>query len=153
MAISDEHPVTESMPSTNRRTQMELAARWTARIVGAGLLGATAGIHASLYNTGYSSIPKIGPMFLALVIVASIFCLAVLAVPQGRFLALAAAVGALIEAGTAIALVVFTNYTIFDFRESTQAMYYRASLGVEIAGFIVLGGLAAWAFTRRSPSR
>jgi hypothetical protein len=130
---------------------MQLVARWTARVIGAGLLGATAGIHASLYNTGYKSIPKIGPMFLALVIVASIVCLAVLAVPQG-FLAVTAAAGALIEAGTAIALVVFTNYTIFDFRETTQAMYYRASLGVEIAGFIVLTGLAIWAFMRRSPS-
>lgn len=120
---------------------MSTIARWVARIGGAGLLGATAAIHAYLYDNGYQSIPKIGPMFLALVIGASILCLAVLGVPE-KLLALVAAAGALLEASTVIGLVIFTNYTIFNFHESTQAKYYWDSVIVEILGFVILGGLA-----------
>jgi uncharacterized protein (DUF486 family) len=120
---------------------MTTIARWAARVAGAGLLGATAGIHAYLYDNGYKSIPKIGPMFLLLVIGASILCLAVLAVPE-KFLAIVAAAGALLQATTVIGLVIFTNYTIFNFRESTQAQYYWDSVVVELVGFVILGGLA-----------
>jgi uncharacterized protein (DUF486 family) len=133
-------------------------ARWSGRIAGAGLLGATAGIHAYLYDNGYKSIPKIGPMFLLLVIGASVLCLAVLAVPE-RFLALVASAGALLQASAVIGLVIFTNYTIFSFRESTQAQYYWDSVIVEVVGFVILAGLAAASLgplrqvTHRTPLR
>lgn len=120
---------------------MTTITRWAGRVAGAGLLGATAGIHAYLYDNGYKSIPKIGPMFLLLVIGASILCLAVLAVPE-KFLAVVAAAGALLQASTLIGLVIFTNYTFFNFHESTQAQYYWDSVVVEIVGFVVLAGLA-----------
>jgi hypothetical protein len=125
---------------------------WSARLVGAGMLGATAGIHAYLYDhEGYKHIPKIGPLFLALVIGASILCLAVLASPR-KFVGLVALGGAVTEAATAIGLLIFTHHTIFNFRESTHAKFYSQSLVVEIIGFVVLLGLAA-ASLRRNPDR
>jgi uncharacterized protein (DUF486 family) len=129
---------------------MTTIARWAGRVAGAGLLGATAGIHAYLYDNGYKSIPKIGPMFLLLVIGASILCLAVLAVPE-KFLAVVAASGALLQAATVIGLVIFTNYTIFNFRESTQAQYYWDSVIVEVVGFVILAALAVASFGSLRP--
>jgi hypothetical protein len=131
---------------------MTSVTRWATRLVGAGLLGATAGIHAYLYDNGYRSIPKIGPMFGLLVISASILCLAVLAVPR-RFLALVAFAGAGLEATTLLGLIVFTHHTFFNFRESTMATLYWRSVGVEIAGIVVLGGLTIGSVLRRSPGR
>lgn len=131
---------------------MSSIGQWGARIIGAAMLGTTAGIHADLYNTGYKSLPKIGVMFLLLIIGASILCLAVLAAPKG-VLPLVAAVGALTEAATAIGLLIFTHHTIFNFRESTQAPHYTMSLTVEAIGFVVLGGLAVTSFRHRSLSR
>jgi hypothetical protein len=121
---------------------LSTALQWIGRVAGAALLGATAGIHADLYNTGYRSIPKIGPMFLAWVISAAILCLLVIGAPR-KLLAPVAAAGALLEAGTAVGLVIFTNFTIFDFRESTQAPHYWQSIVVEGVGFVVLAALAA----------
>jgi hypothetical protein len=131
---------------------MNSITRWVVRLAGAGLLGATAGIHAYLYDNGYKSIPKIGTMFLALVIGASILCLAVAFVPE-RVLPLAALAGAGLQAATVIGLFIFTHHTIFNFRESSQAKYYWESVYVEIAGAIILGGLALATGLRRSPAR
>jgi hypothetical protein len=118
-------------------------ARWGARIAGAAMLGATAGIHADLYDGyDYRSIHVIGVLFLLLVIGASILCLAVLVAPS-RLLAFVAAGGAITEAATFVGLLVFTHYTIFGFRDSSAAPHYDASLVVEAIGFVVLTGLAA----------
>jgi uncharacterized protein (DUF486 family) len=130
---------------------MTSVTRWAARLVGAGLLGATAGIHAYLWDNGYRSLPKIGPLFLVLIISASILCLVVLATPQ-RFLGLASLAGAGLLAGTMIGLIIFTNFTIFNFRESTAEMLYWQSITVESIGIVILGGLAA-ANLSRSPGR
>jgi hypothetical protein len=119
---------------------MTSVTRWAARLVGAGLLGATAGIHAYLWDNGYRSL-----------ISASILCLVVLATPQ-RFLGLASLAGAGLLAGTMIGLIIFTNFTIFNFRESTAEMLYWQSITVESIGIVILGGLAA-ANLSRSPGR
>jgi hypothetical protein len=129
---------------------MNSTTRWAVRLVGAGLLGATAGIHADLYNEGYKTIPKIGPMFLALVIGASILCLVVGFGPQ-RILRLAALAGAGLEAATVIGLFVFTHHEIFNFMETTQAPHYWTSVVVEVAGTVILGGLALTGGVRRNP--
>jgi uncharacterized protein (DUF486 family) len=128
---------------------MDTVTRWAARLVGAGMLGATAGIHAYLYDNGYKTLDKIGPMFLALVISASIMCVAVLVVPRA-LLGVTALGGALLEASTIVALIVFTNKTIFNFRESTQAPHYWQSIIVESIGLVALGYLAATNLRRRS---
>ena len=61
------------------------APRWPAvilRVVGSGLLIATAAIHLDLYLTGYQTIPTIGWLFLLQVIAAFGLGLAVLAIPS-----------------------------------------------------------------------
>src|ERR1700734_883806 len=66
------------------------------RVVGSGLLIATAAIHLDLYVTGYRTIPTIGWLFLLQVIAAFALGLAVLVIP-GRLVIpsrLAAAAGA-----------------------------------------------------------
>jgi hypothetical protein len=131
---------------------MSAITRWGARLIGAGMLGATAGIHAYLYDNGYNGIPKIGHLFLALVIGSSILCLAVALAPRA-VLWLAAGAGAVTEAATAIGLVVFTNHTIFDFRESTHAKYYWDSIVIESIGFVVLAALALAELRRQSRAR
>ena len=52
------------------------------RVVGSGLLIATAAIHLDLYLTGYRTIPTIGWLFLLQVIAAFGLGLAVLAIPR-----------------------------------------------------------------------
>src|SRR5260370_41075928 len=52
------------------------------RLVGSGLLIATAAIHLDLYLTGYRTIPTIGWLFLLQVIAAFGLGLAVLAIPR-----------------------------------------------------------------------
>src|SRR6266853_4080391 len=83
------------------------AADWPAvilRVVGSGLLIATAAIHLDLYLTGYRTIPTIGWLFLLQVIAAFGLGLAVLAIPRRlaagvRASRLAAAAGALATLG------------------------------------------------------
>jgi hypothetical protein len=138
---------------------MSMIARWGARLVGAGMLGATAAIHADLYaNDGYRHIPRIGPLFLALVIGASILCLAVLAAPP-RVIGLAALAGAVTELATAAGLITLTHRSLpglHGFRESSMAPHYTLALVVEIIGVVVLGGLtlaSLGSIRRQSPSR
>src|ERR1700745_2364933 len=66
------------------------------RVVGSGLLIATAAIHLDLYLTGYRTIPIIGWLFLLQVIAAFGLGLTVLATPSRHVIAgrLAAAAGA-----------------------------------------------------------
>ena len=134
---------------------MNAIARWGARLVGAGLLAATAAIHADLYaNDGYRHIPRIGPLFLALVIGTSILCLAVLAAPS-RLIGLVALAGAGTEFLTAAGLITLTHRSLpglHGFMESTKAPHYTLALVVEIIGVVVLGGLTLMSLRRQSPS-
>jgi hypothetical protein len=112
-----------------------------ARVVGAALLGTTAGIHAYLYSIGYSSIPTIGPLFMANIVVGSLLMLSVLGSPR-RWLLLPAVGGVLLEAGTALALVVTQQRGLFGFQESTQATLFWPSFYVETAGAVVFLALS-----------
>lgn len=126
---------------------------WPFRVAGAGLLGATAGIHLHLYTTGYQHIPTIGALFLVNGIVASVLALAVLAAPRGLPLLGAALAATGLEIGTFAGLLYSTHHTLFGFRDSMQAPYARTSLYVEIAGAVVLAALAAVAARQRVRSR
>jgi hypothetical protein len=137
---------------------MGAIARWAVRLGGAGMLGATAGIHADLYQGyGYKHIDRIGPLFLLLIIGASILCLAVLVAPQS-LLGLVALAGALTELATAVSLLILTHHTLpglKGFTEGSSAPHYSSSLIVEFIGVALLGALAvtAWGpLRRRSPS-
>jgi hypothetical protein len=115
------------------------------RVLGAGLLAAMAGIHLYLWSNGYDGIAWIGPLFLVNVAAGVFLGIAVLAASR-RWLAVVAALGAVLQAGTLGALVLSVWIGLLGFVESTQATLFWPSVLVEAAGAVVLAVLAAWAF-------
>src|SRR5580704_16045218 len=116
------------------------------RVVGSGLLIATAAIHLDLYLTGYRTIPTIGWLFLLQVIAAFGLGLAVLAIPRRPVAGvLASRLAATAGAGFAVAtlggylLSVWTG--LFGFKEVRTGAGIAAGL-VEVAAFVVLAALA-----------
>jgi hypothetical protein len=123
------------------------------RVVGAGLVAAMGGIHLSLWNSGDSDLAWIGPLFLADVVAGLLFSVAVLTAARRR-LAVVAALGALLQAGTLWALVLSVWMGLFGFTESTSATLFWPSVFVEAAGAVVLAVLAALTFlATRTPER
>src|ERR1700729_1469932 len=116
------------------------------RVVGAGLLVATAAIHLDLYLTGYRTIPTIGWLFLLQVIVAFGLGLAVLAIPP-RLTAVAPATRLAAGAGAGFALATLGGYLLtvwiglFGFKEVRTGAGIAAGL-VEVAAFVALAALA-----------
>ena len=119
---------------------------WSAvilRVVGSGLLIATAAIHLDLYLTGYRTIPTIGWLFLLQVIVAFGLGLAVLAIPA-RFVIpsrLAAAAGAGFALATLGGYLLTVWIGLFGFKEVRTGAGIAAGL-VEVAAFVALAALA-----------
>jgi predicted lipoprotein with Yx(FWY)xxD motif len=115
------------------------------RVVGSGLLIATAAIHLDLYLTGYRTIPTIGWLFLLQVIAAFGLGLAVLAIPRRLAAGVPARLAAAAGAGFALAtlggylLSVWTG--LFGFKEVRTGAGITAGL-VEVAAFAVLAALA-----------
>jgi predicted lipoprotein with Yx(FWY)xxD motif len=104
------------------------------RVIGAGCLLATAGIHLDLYLTGYRTIPTIGPLFLLQVITGFVLGLAVL-VMASRLIALAAAGFALATLGGYLLSV---QFGLFGFREVRTTAGIVAGV-IEVAAFAALG--------------
>lgn len=123
---------------------------WPLRVVGAGLLAATAAIHLDLYLTGYQTIPTIGWMFLLQVIVAFALALAVLAAPlvarSGRLPAAAAAAGAAFAIATLGGYLLSLWVGLFGFREVRTTAGIVAGI-IDVAAFAVLALLAAASLT------
>jgi predicted lipoprotein with Yx(FWY)xxD motif len=113
------------------------------RVVGSGLLIATAAIHLDLYLTGYRTIPTIGWLFLLQVIAAFGLGLAVLAIPSRLVTLSRLAAGA----GAGFALVTLGGYLLsvwtglFGFKEVRTGAGITAGV-VEVAAFVVLAALA-----------
>jgi predicted lipoprotein with Yx(FWY)xxD motif len=113
------------------------------RVVGSGLLIATAAIHLDLYLTGYRTIPTIGWLFLLQVIAAFGLGLAVLAIPRRLLTLSRLAAGA----GAGFALATLGGYLLsvwiglFGFKEVRTGAGIAAGL-VEVAAFVVLAALA-----------
>ena len=113
------------------------------RVVGSGLLIATAAIHLDLYLTGYRTIPTIGWLFLLQVIAAFGLGLAVLAIPR-RLVTLSRLAAA---AGAGFALATLGGYLLsvwtglFGFKEVRTTAGIAAGV-VEVAAFVVLAALA-----------
>jgi predicted lipoprotein with Yx(FWY)xxD motif len=113
------------------------------RVVGSGLLIATAAIHLDLYLTGYRTIPTIGWLFLLQVIVAFGLGLAVLAIPRRLVIPSRLAAGA----GAGFALATLGGYLLsvwtglFGFKEVRTTAGIAAGI-VEVAAFVVLAALA-----------
>ena len=113
------------------------------RVVGSGLLIATAAIHLDLYLTGYRTIPTIGWLFLLQVIAAFGLGLAVLVIP-GRFVVarrLAAAAGAGFALATLGGYLLSVWIGLFGFKEVRTTAGIVAGV-IEVAAFVVLAALA-----------
>ncbi len=104
------------------------------RIVGAGLLAATGGIHLDLYLTGYRTIPTIGPLFLLQVIAAFVLAAGILVL---RNWAVSAA-GALFALSTLGGYLLSVWVGLFGFKE------VRTTAGI-VAGVLEVACFAALA--------
>jgi predicted lipoprotein with Yx(FWY)xxD motif len=115
------------------------------RVLGAGLLVATAAIHLDLYLTGYRTIPTIGWLFLLQVIAAFALALAVLIsglLPRSSWLpAASAAAGAGFAVATLGGYLLTVWVGLFGFREVRTTAGVVAGI-IEIAAFAVLTLLA-----------
>src|SRR5215469_6653538 len=108
------------------------------RVVGAGLLIATAAIHLDLYLTGYRTIPTIGPLFLFQVIAA--FALGgLILVTRSR---LVAALGAGFALSTLGGYLLTVQFGLFGFREVRTTAGIVAGI-IEVLAFAALGYYAA----------
>jgi predicted lipoprotein with Yx(FWY)xxD motif len=120
--------------------------RLALRLVGGGLLIATAAIHLDLYLTGYRSIPTIGWLFLLQVIAA--FGLGAAVLVSASWLTAAA--------GAGFALATLGGYLLslwiglFGFTEVRTTAGIAAGV-IEVAAFAALAGLAALSVGRTGP--
>jgi predicted lipoprotein with Yx(FWY)xxD motif len=108
------------------------------RVVGAGLLIATGGIHLDLYLTGYNTIPTIGWLFLLQVITGFALGLAVLATGSR----LAAAAGAGFALATLGGYLLSIWIGLFGFKEVRTTAGIVAGI-IEVVAFVALAMLAA----------
>jgi predicted lipoprotein with Yx(FWY)xxD motif len=115
------------------------------RVVGSGLLIATAAIHLDLYVTGYRTIPTIGWLFLLQVIVAFGLGFAVLAIPSRFVISSRLAAGA----GAGFALATLGGYLLtvwiglFGYKEVRTDAGIAAGI-VEVTAFVALATLALY---------
>jgi hypothetical protein len=113
------------------------------RVVGAGLLLGMAWIHQHLYDSGYATVPTIGPLFRLNAVLGLLAAILVLVVPMPWW-RLVCAGGALLQIGTLGALVQSLTIGAFGFKETLDAPYIPQTFAVESLGFLVLlaGALA-----------
>src|SRR5215475_13667698 len=111
--------------------------RLALRVVGGGLLIATAAIHLDLYLTGYRSVPTIGWLFLLQVIAGFALGLAVLASGSR----LAAAAGAVFALATLGGYLLSLWVGLFGFKEVRTTAGVVAGV-IEVAAAAALGMLA-----------
>ncbi len=117
------------------------------RLVGAGCLLGTAGIHLDLYLTGYRYIPTIGVLFLAQVAAGLVVSALVLALPS-RIVAL---LGAGFAVATLGGYILSLWVGLFGFNEIRTPAGVAAG-ALEVAGFVVLAGYALFALEARAGS-
>lgn len=106
-----------------------------ARLVGAALVGTMGGIHLDLWFQGYRSAPTIGPLFLVNAGSALVVMVALATWPR-RFAGLA---GTALLAGTLAGYLVSVFHGLFGFHDTFSAPLAIPAMGVELAGFVVLG--------------
>jgi predicted lipoprotein with Yx(FWY)xxD motif len=124
--------------TTELRSAPPASVRLLLRVIGAGLLIASAAVHLDLYLTGYRTIPTIGWLFLLQVIVG--FAVGLLVLATGN--RLAAAVGALFALSTLGGYLLTVQFGLFGFREVRTTAGIVAGV-LEVLAFVALGVLAA----------
>jgi hypothetical protein len=111
----------------------------SARVVGAALVLATGWIHLHLWLEGYQDIPRIGPLFLANVVVALLGGLVLLLAPD-RWVPGVALLTGLFEGGSLASLLLSLTVGLLGFTEAWSAPLVVPTLLIESAGFVLLAG-------------
>lgn len=114
-------------------------------LVGAALIVTTAVIHLHLWLIGYRHVPRLGPLFLAQAITGLV---------GGPLLALVrnligVVTGAGYMAASAVGLILSATVGFVGIHDGLGVPWASASLGVELAGFVVLGAAGALLAWRR----
>jgi hypothetical protein len=110
-------------------------------VAGAALVVSTAAIHLHLWLAGYRHVPKIGPLFLAQAVTG--FVLApVVALSRHMAVVLLAA---LYMAASAAGLLISATVGFLGIHDGLGVPWAAPSLTVELAGMVLLGGVAALA--------
>jgi hypothetical protein len=132
-------PVPESLPPTERFGVVG------GIVVGAVLIALSSIIHLHLWMIGYKNIHIIGPAFLFQVI--SGLLLAVLLVVFRRLILVVA--GLLFCAGSVVALLLSATVGFLGLHDGLDVPWAAPSLGIELAGMVVLTGCAGLMLLRR----
>jgi hypothetical protein len=106
-------------------------------LAGSALLASSGAIHLQLWDTGYRTIPTIGPLFLLQGIAG--MCLAVLLLLWRRLLVVVAGAGFFLA--TMGGLLVTVKFGLFGFRDTLAAPFAGLSLVLEGAGALLLIGV------------
>lgn len=132
----------------DKRQEQSLSWPWLVlRVIGAGLLVATAAIHLDLYLTGYRTIPTIGWLFLLQVI--SAFGLgAIVLVSANRLVSAAGAGFALATLG---GYLLSLRISLFGFREVRTTAGIVAGV-IEVATFVALAAVVLRPRARHQPA-
>ena len=133
------------MTTTTRAAPRSIS--WYLRVLGAGLLFATGGIHLDLYLTGYRHIPTIGPLFLLQVIVA--FALAVWVLALASRLVISSA--AFFPLSTLGGYILSLWIGLFGFNEVRTTAGVVAGI-IDVAAFAALAAAVLTMSTTPSPS-
>ena len=108
-------------------------------LTGGALLLWSAVLHLYLYSYYFHTVPEIGPLFIAQGTAGTVLAGALVVFRKAVFALAAAALLAL----TAGALLFSVWFGLFGYHERMSAPYTSESLGVEVAGAVVLAGAAA----------
>jgi len=132
----------------DKRREQSLSWQWLVlRVIGAGLLVATAAIHLDLYLTGYRTIPTIGWLFLLQVI--SAFGLgAIVLVSDNR---LASAAGAGFALATLGGYLLSLRIGLFGFREVRTTAGIVAAV-IEVVTFSALAAVVLHPRAQHQPA-
>jgi hypothetical protein len=134
-----------------------LAARW----LGAAALLAVGAVHLQQYFELYSSVPTIGMLFVLNFVGATVLGAALLAPVErwggrrgGALLALVAAGGVALAAGTFVMLAISESRPLFGFQEpGYDPVAIAVSRIAEVATVVLLGGYLVARFVVRTPIR
>jgi hypothetical protein len=111
----------------------------SARVVGASLVLATGWVHLHLWLDGYRDIPGIGPLFLAVVVLAVLGAVALLLVPD-RWMPGVALLAGLFEGASLAALLLSLTVGLLGFTEAWSAPLVVPAILIQGAGLVLLAG-------------
>ena len=118
-----------------------------ARSIAAVLILAGGAVHLQLWRGGYRGIPRIGPWFMANVVISAVLAVALLVRNDAR-VALAGVVFSLASLG---ALVMSRTIGIFGFTERTWTSSVVRATGAEVGALLVLTVILAMHRSPRIP--